>query len=92
MVDRPDPDPEIPPSFEPDPRSTFKSQKRRLLEAFERGYLTRLMILFGGNVSRAAKAAGKERRDLGKLLKRHGIGSRQFAPSSETQRQKASVD
>jgi len=82
----------IPPSFEPDPRSTFKSQKRRLLEAFERSYLIRLMTVFGGNVSRAAKAAGKERRDLGKLLKRYGLGSRQFARPPQTQRQKASVD
>ena len=69
-----------------------EANRGHVLEAFERGYLIRLMILFGGNVSRAAKAAGKERRDLGKLLKRHGLGSRQFAPSSETQREKTSVD
>jgi hypothetical protein len=32
-----------------------------------------------GNVNRAARTAGKERRDLGKLLKRHGLDPRQFA-------------
>ena len=50
-----------------------------MLEAFERQYLAQLMSDWGGNVSRAARAAGKERRDLGKLLKRHGLNPRQFA-------------
>ena len=58
---------------------SYKSQKRRFLEAFERQYLTRLMTEHLGNVTHAARAAGKERRDLGKLLKRHGFDPRQFA-------------
>jgi DNA-binding NtrC family response regulator len=58
---------------------SYKAQKRRMLEAFERQYLTQLMIEQGGNVSRAARAAGKERRDMGKLLKRYGFASGQFA-------------
>ena len=58
---------------------SYKAQKRRMLEAFERQYLTQLMTEQGGNVSRAARAAGKERRDLGKLLKRYGFASGQFA-------------
>ncbi len=58
---------------------SYKAQKRRMLEAFERQYLTQLMIEQGGNVSRAARAAGKERRDLGKLLKRYGFASGQLA-------------
>jgi two-component system, NtrC family, response regulator GlrR len=58
---------------------TFKSQKRRILEVFERQYLIRIMTEHRGNVSRAARAAGKERRDLGKLLKRHGLDPGQFS-------------
>jgi DNA-binding NtrC family response regulator len=58
---------------------SYKAQKRRMVEAFERQYLTQLMTEQGGNVSRAARAAGKERRDLGKLLKRYGFASGQFA-------------
>jgi DNA-binding NtrC family response regulator len=58
---------------------SYKAQKRRVLEAFERQYLVQLMSDWRGNVSRAARAAGKERRDLGKLLKRHGLDPRQFA-------------
>jgi DNA-binding NtrC family response regulator len=57
----------------------YKSAKRRVVEAFERRYVTRLMTEHRGNVSRAARAAGKERRDLGKLLKRHGLDPKSFA-------------
>lgn len=64
-----------------DPAPTYKAQKRRILDAFERHYLTRLMAEHGGNVTHAAVTAGKERRDLGKLLKRHGIDPRQFIPA-----------
>jgi DNA-binding NtrC family response regulator len=49
------------------------------LDAFDRQYLRRLMTDHRGNVSRAAQEAGKERRDLGKLLKRHGFDPREFA-------------
>jgi DNA-binding NtrC family response regulator len=58
---------------------TYKAQKQRLLEAFERHYLQRLMAEHRGNVTRAARASGKERRDLGKRLKRLGIDPRTFA-------------
>jgi DNA-binding NtrC family response regulator len=57
---------------------SYKLQKRQVLDAFERQYLVRLMSEHGGNVTRAARAAGKERRDLGKLLKRHCLDPRQF--------------
>lgn len=56
------------------PRSAFTLAKQRAITAFERRYLTELMQLAGGNVSRAALLSGTERRQLGKLLKRHGIG------------------
>lgn len=57
---------------------SFREQKRRALETFERTYLVSLMREHHGNVSRAARTARKERRDLGKLLKRRGIDPRQF--------------
>jgi DNA-binding NtrC family response regulator len=67
-----------------DPRSdesewpAFKSAKQKALETFERAYLHRLMTEHQGNVSRAAYAAGKERRDLGRLLKKHRIAPENF--------------
>ena len=33
------------------------------------------MTRTGGNVTAAARLAGKERRALGKLLKKHGLGA-----------------
>lgn len=52
--------------------------KGHALLAFERRYLTRLMICTSGNISSAARLSGTERRQLGKLLKKHGIDARRF--------------
>jgi DNA-binding NtrC family response regulator len=54
---------------------SFKDAKQRAVDSFERSYLTQLMTEHQGNVSQAARASGKERRDLGKLLKKHGLNT-----------------
>lgn len=51
----------------------FNEQKAQAIAGFERQYLDRLLLQTRGNVSLAAKLAGKERRALGKLLQKHGI-------------------
>jgi DNA-binding NtrC family response regulator len=51
----------------------LSAAKTRLIEEFERGYVRRVIAAAEGNVTRAASMAGKERRALGKLLKKHGI-------------------
>ena len=51
----------------------FAGAKARAIESFERAYLTRLMQETKGNVSQAARLADKERRALGKLLKKYAI-------------------
>ena len=56
----------------------FNDAKQQVLVAFERSQLLRLMSESAGNVSSAARLAGKERRALGKLLKKHGIEPEQF--------------
>jgi DNA-binding NtrC family response regulator len=58
---------------------SFKESKRRLVDAFEREYLARVIAESGGNVTKAALAARKERRELGKLLKKHGLNAKDFA-------------
>jgi DNA-binding NtrC family response regulator len=57
-----------------DPLRAFNEARDQALACFERAYLQQLMTTTGGNVTHAARLAGKERRALGKLLKKHGIG------------------
>ncbi|WP_424929838.1 sigma-54 interaction domain-containing protein [Amaricoccus tamworthensis] len=52
----------------------FDTARSQALARFERRYLQRLMEENGGNVTAAAARAGKERRTLGRLLKKHRIG------------------
>jgi DNA-binding NtrC family response regulator len=56
----------------------FHRAKARAVEAFERGYLAHILQMANGNVSAAARIAEKERRSIGKLLKKHGISREQF--------------
>ena len=60
-------------------RLSLKESKRRVVLAFERDYLARLIAESGGNVTKAALAARKDRRELGKLLKKHGLNAKDFA-------------
>lgn len=55
------------------PVTNFRRAKADVIQEFERDYLTELLRSTGGNVSQAARIAGKERRALGKLMKKHGI-------------------
>ncbi len=57
-----------------DPLRAFNEARDLALEGFERAYLQQLMLTAAGNVTHAARLAGKERRALGKLLKKHGLG------------------
>jgi DNA-binding NtrC family response regulator len=51
----------------------FRAAKARALAEFECAYVTRVLAEAGGNVTMAARIAGKERRSFGKLLKKLGI-------------------
>lgn len=56
----------------------FKEAKNNAIEYFEKTYLSWLISDSKGNVTQAAEKAQKERRDLGKLLKKHAINSFHF--------------
>ena len=51
----------------------FKDAKDKLIEAFERQYLLDLIERHDGNVSRAARAAGMDRKSITRLMKKHSI-------------------
>lgn len=54
-------------------RVSFSEMKARIIEEFERSYLTDLLRSHRGNVTRAAREAGKDRRALGRLIKKYQI-------------------
>jgi len=66
---------------------SFQRAKNRVVESFERSYLTASLTAHGGNVSRAAKSAGKHRRAFWELLRKHGIKADDFrqAPAETPQ-------
>ncbi|HWV14444.1 MAG TPA: sigma-54 dependent transcriptional regulator [Cellvibrio sp.] len=57
----------------------FQDAKAQAINHFEEHYLKELMAIADGNVSAAARIAGKERRALGKLLQKHHIQRNQLA-------------
>jgi DNA-binding NtrC family response regulator len=51
----------------------FRSAKSVAIEKFERGYVERLLEKYAGNVTHAAREAGKDRRVFGRLVKKYGL-------------------
>jgi DNA-binding NtrC family response regulator len=59
---------------------SFQDAKTRIVDAFERGYLERLLAAHGGNITQAAEVAQKNRRALFELIRKHGICAERFRP------------
>ena len=59
------------------PRS-FQEAKALAVARFERSYLEELLALYRGNISRAARAAQKNRRALWELIRKHAIDARRY--------------
>lgn len=51
----------------------FKEAKRRLLDNFERFYLSRHLKTYAGNISKLAEIVGESREGLSKKIKRYGL-------------------
>lgn len=58
---------------EPEELLSFKAQKARAVAAFEREYLQQMLVAHDGNISRAARAAQKNRRAFWELLRKHRL-------------------
>jgi two-component system response regulator GlrR len=56
-------------------REPFNAAKARAIETFERSYISELVAACGGNISRAAREAKKDRRAFFALLKKYGMTS-----------------
>jgi len=55
------------------PAATFRAAKSRLVSDFERDYLRDMLDRHHGNITQAARAAGKDRRAFFELMKKHSI-------------------
>ncbi|EAR21981.1 Helix-turn-helix, Fis-type [Nitrococcus mobilis Nb-231] len=58
--------------------SSFQHAKARVLAEFERSYIESLLLTYHGNISHAARAAGKNRRAFWQLMRKHQIDANRF--------------
>ncbi len=59
-------------------RWNYRRAKAHVVEEFDRRFLQQLMRFAHGNVALAARTSGKERRDLGRLLRKYAITPGEF--------------
>jgi DNA-binding NtrC family response regulator len=62
-------------------REGFQQAKARAVAQFESDYIRGLLLATGGNISRAAKAAEKNRRAFWELIRKHQIDAESFRPA-----------
>jgi two-component system response regulator GlrR len=58
---------------------SLKAAKARIIEEFERTYLEEALVACAGNISKAARQAGKDRRTFFALLKKYDLAPKQSA-------------
>ena len=56
--------------------TTFRQARQQTIEQFERLYVEETMRKHSGNITRAALAAGKDRRAFSRLVKKYGVDPR----------------
>lgn len=56
----------------------FRKGKSQAIGQFERNFIAKLLTTHGGNISRAAKAAGKDRRSFQRLVNKYALDRKSF--------------
>ncbi|NLC37590.1 MAG: hypothetical protein GX772_14350 [Alcaligenaceae bacterium] len=59
-------------------KESFQEAKRKVVERFERAYITAALGRHGGNIAMAARAAQKHRRAFWALMRKHDIDAEPF--------------
>lgn len=57
----------------------FREAKARVVDSFEKAYIADLLKKTSGNITRAAEAAGMDRKNLQDLIKKHGLNAADYA-------------
>ncbi len=60
-------------------RGSFRQGRARVIGQFEKAYIEELLQKHGGNVTRAAAEAVKERRAFGRLMKKYAVDRQRFS-------------
>lgn len=55
---------------------SFQQLKAQAIAQFEQSYVRRMLLIHGGNITKAAQGAGKERRTFWGLMRKHGLTAR----------------
>lgn len=63
----------LPMPIESSSNGSFRIEKARVVRAFERDYLQKMLDRHEGNITHAAQAAAKNRRAFWELLRKHGL-------------------
>jgi two-component system response regulator GlrR len=58
---------------------SFQQLKARAIDQFEQSYVRKLLVIHEGNITKAAHAAGKDRRAFWELMRKHNITARPAA-------------
>ena len=67
------------PRIEPSPlQRPFRQAKAKVIAQFEKDYVTKLLLAHQGNITRAARAAQKNRRAFWQLIRKHRIDVQRF--------------
>jgi DNA-binding NtrC family response regulator len=68
------------------PSTKFREAKARVIAQFEKDYVCHLLEQVGGNVSLAARLAGKERSRFNRLVRKYEIDAGEFRSAASSQR------